>query len=656
MIGSTIGKYRIVDKLGRGGMGTVYRAIDETLDREVAVKVLNSDVDDATLMARFRAEAKTVARLNHPQIATIYEIYRSDTDVLMVMELIRGETLDRLSTRIGPLPPVQAASYVVQVLGALAHAHRAGIVHRDLKPANVMVTEEGTIKVMDFGIARVLGAEHLTMDGMLMGTPAYMAPEQVMGQDVDGRTDLYSVGVVFYRLLTGCLPFQADTPIAMVRKQLDDPPTPARSYRADLPEWCETILERALAKEPVDRFQTAEEFRSALVSAIGQSNAPAGMSGTEYMTAPFAAPAIAVRPAPIPAAPTPSHGLMPAELAALALAPTVLGEVTPVPKTAAGQAALPAAHTASSAAMQEGAPSVSLAIAATLGTPKPSSPRQSAGAGSRRGLYATAAVVGVVLLAGVLVRTALRGTPSAGPVDTTSPAAAVSVSEPAAAQPGDTGSAAETTPATEPATLPLTPDVAPAADGSSGRASSPGTQASGARRSPTVARGSTPPAGAGEPAVAPLESRPFTPTATVDTAVAAPAAAALPPLVFSAQTVLVDGGKPRQRDTTVQVANGAVTIAGKDTKVVTTVPLGSVVGFTVPNSKQPMWNSPNGPAEIVHLDGGAFGIFKGDQHWVSLRTDNLSLVWRVREQDSQRIVAGIEERLGKKVERISEPK
>ncbi len=111
MIGSTIGKYRIVDKLGRGGMGTVYRAIDETLDREVAVKVLNSDVDDATLMARFRAEAKTVARLNHPQIATIYEIYRSDTDVLMVMELIRGETLDRLSTRIGPLPPVQAASF-----------------------------------------------------------------------------------------------------------------------------------------------------------------------------------------------------------------------------------------------------------------------------------------------------------------------------------------------------------------------------------------------------------------------------------------------------------------------------------------------------------------------------------------------------------------
>ena len=263
-------------------------------------------------------------------------------------------------------------------------------------------------------------------------------------------------------------------------------------------------------------------------------------------------------------------------------------------------------------------------------------------------------------VAGVLVRTALRGTPSASPVDTTSPAVAatVSVSEPAAAQPGDTGSAAAPTPATEPATLPVaTPDVASApTDSSSGRPHCRGRSRQGAPATngcPRIA----PPAGAGEPAVVPLESKPFTPTATVDTAAAAPAAAALPPLVFSAQTVLVDGGKPRQRDTTVQVANGAVTIAGKDTKVVTTVPLGSVVGFTVLRIRSSRCGTHRGgPAEIVHLDGGAFGIFKGDQHWVSLRTDNLSLVWRVREQDSQRIVAGIEERLGKKVERISEPK
>ena len=269
MIGKTIGKYRIVDQLGRGGMGTVYQAVDETLDREVAVKVLNPGLQDSELMKRFRAEATTLAKLNHPEIATIHEIFRSDTDLLMVMELVRGETLDQLSQRSGPLPPERAAYLVAQVLGALGHAHQAGIVHRDLKPANIMVTDLGGIKIMDFGIARVAGAEHLTNDGHMMGTPAYMAPEQVMAKEVDGRADLYSCGVVFYRLLTGTLPFQADTAIGMVQKQLSDQPTPAHAHRADLPEWCETILDRALAKSPADRFQTAEEFRAALMSAIG---------------------------------------------------------------------------------------------------------------------------------------------------------------------------------------------------------------------------------------------------------------------------------------------------------------------------------------------------------------------------------------------------
>ena len=141
MIGQTIGKYRIVETLGRGGMGTVYKGIDETLDRPVAIKVLNPDLAEADVMKRFRAEATTLAKLNHPDIATIYEIYRSDTDLLMVMELIRGETLDKLIQRSAPLPPERAAYLTSQVLGALEHAHRAGIVHRDLKPTNVMVTE-----------------------------------------------------------------------------------------------------------------------------------------------------------------------------------------------------------------------------------------------------------------------------------------------------------------------------------------------------------------------------------------------------------------------------------------------------------------------------------------------------------------------------------
>ena len=141
-------------------------------------------------MRRFKAEATTLAKLNHPEIATIYELFRFDTNLLMVMELVRGETLEKLSERSGALQPARAAALIDRVLSALEHAHRAGIVHRDIKPANVMVTEHGGVKIMDFGIARVRGAEHLTNDGFMMGTPAYMPPEQVLGHDVDGRADL----------------------------------------------------------------------------------------------------------------------------------------------------------------------------------------------------------------------------------------------------------------------------------------------------------------------------------------------------------------------------------------------------------------------------------------------------------------------------------
>ena len=226
MIGRTVGKYKIVERLGRGGMGTVYKAVDETLDREVAIKVLNADFGDSDILKRFRAEAVTLARLNHPGIATLYELYRDGDELLMVMEFVRGETVHELSERLGALAPPQAAHLAMQVLDALSHAHRAGVVHRDLKPANLMITETGIVKVMDFGIARVLGTEHFTQGGYMMGTPAYMAPEQVLGGDIDGRADLYAVGVVLYRLLSGQLPFSADTAIAMVQKQVNDSPIP----------------------------------------------------------------------------------------------------------------------------------------------------------------------------------------------------------------------------------------------------------------------------------------------------------------------------------------------------------------------------------------------------------------------------------------------
>jgi serine/threonine-protein kinase len=250
-------------------MGTVYKAVDETLDREVAIKRLNPDLADPDVLKRFRAEAITLARLNHPHIATLFELTEHAGELLMVMEFVRGETFDEVSARAGAMPVDRAAQLCAQVLDALAYAHRAGVVHRDLKPANLMLTESGLAKVMDFGIARISGTEHLTNDGFMVGTPAYMSPEQVLGGEIDGRADLYAMGVVLYRLLTAQLPFKADSGIAMVHKQLNDPPTPVRQLRADLSVACEEVLTRALAKAPCDRYQTADDFRAALAALGG---------------------------------------------------------------------------------------------------------------------------------------------------------------------------------------------------------------------------------------------------------------------------------------------------------------------------------------------------------------------------------------------------
>ncbi len=270
---TTIGKYRIVDQLGRGAAGIVYRAFDNTLGREVALKILDPALTDSGALERFRAEATVLASLNHPGIATIYDLFPSGTDLLLVMELVRGETLEHLCDRIGPLPPNRASYIVDQILSALEHAHRAGVVHRDMKPANVIVTELGGIKIMDFGVASTRSGEQLPTDGYLVGTPAYMPPEQILGEAVDGRADLYAVGVLYYRLLTGALPFRANTSVDMFQQQIRMVPPPLGQHRADLPEWCDTIVQRALAKSPHDRFPSAGAFREALARAAGVASA-----------------------------------------------------------------------------------------------------------------------------------------------------------------------------------------------------------------------------------------------------------------------------------------------------------------------------------------------------------------------------------------------
>jgi serine/threonine protein kinase len=264
MVGQHIGKYRVTHQLGRGGMGTVYAALDETLHREVAVKVLNAGLDDPTVARRFRAEAVTVARLNHSGIATIYELLRHDDQWLMVMELVRGETLEQAIAAHGALPLPRAADVAMQVLNALAHAHGLGVIHRDLKPANVMLMPGGAVKIMDFGIARVAGGEQLTTAGFMMGTPAYMAPEQVMGREVDARSDLYAVGLVLFQMVTGELPFKGKTPVQIAQARLNETPVAVGSLRPDLPAWIGQVVDIALAREPEKRFRSALLFRDSI--------------------------------------------------------------------------------------------------------------------------------------------------------------------------------------------------------------------------------------------------------------------------------------------------------------------------------------------------------------------------------------------------------
>ena len=273
MIGKTVAQYRILEPLGSGAMGVVYKAIDETLRREVAIKVLTAERATPSVLSRFQVEASAGARLNHPAIAAVYELFRHDGELIMVMEFVRGETLEQICSRTGPIPVDDAVYLTDQVLWALEHAHAAGVVHGDIKPANIMVTGDSAIKITDFGTARVVADEEPGAAGHLMGTPAYMAPEQLLGESVDGRADLYAVGVMFYRLLTGTLPFVAATTFAMARKQLSEVPASLGADHDGLPGWCDLIATRALAKGVGDRFQTAQQFRDALRTSAGWTTA-----------------------------------------------------------------------------------------------------------------------------------------------------------------------------------------------------------------------------------------------------------------------------------------------------------------------------------------------------------------------------------------------
>jgi serine/threonine-protein kinase len=272
MIGYTVGSYKITEKIGEGGMGSVFKGIDMMLEREVAIKVLRPELSrQPNLVERFRSEAVTLARLNHPNIATLYSFIRQGDDFFMVMEYVRGETLESLIRRSGRLACEPAVALFCQALEGIEHAHRFGVIHRDIKPANLMLTDEGTVKVMDFGIARALGTGRITKTGHLIGTIEYMSPEQVRGQETDTRSDIYSLGILLYEMLTGRVPFTSTSEYELMRAQIEGAPPPPSTFVVELPLPVEQAIMRALAKKTEARFHTAGEFRAVLLPALGEA-------------------------------------------------------------------------------------------------------------------------------------------------------------------------------------------------------------------------------------------------------------------------------------------------------------------------------------------------------------------------------------------------
>ena len=275
MIGNVVGNYKITETLGEGGMGAVYKGVDLMLEREVAIKMLRPELSrQPQIVERFRSEAVTLAKLNHPNIATLHSFFRQNDDFFMVMEFVRGETLDSLIRRLGAMPLGQALALFCQALEGIGQAHLLGIIHRDIKPANMMLTEKGSIKVMDFGIARVLGTSRMTKQGMVVGTIEYMAPEQVQGLETDARSDIYSLGILLYEMLTGRVPFSSENEFQVMKAQIEEAPTPPRAYAPHIPLAVEKALMRALAKRPEARFQTISEFRAAIEEGMRHAALP----------------------------------------------------------------------------------------------------------------------------------------------------------------------------------------------------------------------------------------------------------------------------------------------------------------------------------------------------------------------------------------------
>src|SRR3954452_6428764 len=293
------GRYRLEERIGSGGMSTVYRAFDETLERWVAIKILPQTREAAPVqLERFRREARTVARLSHPNVVTVIDAGEDDGHPFIVFEYVDGDTLKALIKRGGPLPVVEAVAYAIEIGRGLMAAHSERLVHRDVKPQNVLIDPDGRAKVTDFGISRSLDSDGLTATGRVLGTTDYVAPEQALGEDVTEQSDVYSLGICLFEMLTGKVPFTAESQVGVAMKHVRDPLPDVQSLRPELSSARAAIVERATAKETRNRYADAGEMVDDLERALGIEAARAGATNGEATSVLRALPSDAGNVAP----------------------------------------------------------------------------------------------------------------------------------------------------------------------------------------------------------------------------------------------------------------------------------------------------------------------------------------------------------------------
>src|SRR3954468_18248806 len=283
MIGTVLsGRYRLEAKLGSGGMSTVYLARDQTLDRQVAVKVMHREMSEqADQLERFRQEARSVAKLSHPNVVSVIDAGEDGGHPYIVFEYVEGETLKQRISRIGALDVQEAIAYAIEIARGLSIAHGRNLVHRDIKPQNVLIDDEGRAKLTDFGISRQLEQDGMTATGRVLGTTAYVAPGKAMGHGADPRSDIYSLGVVLYEMLVGQVPFHADSQVGVAMKHVNEELPDVQQRRPELSAAAAMVVERATAKDPAQRYQEVGDLIDDLSTALEVEAARAGSTTGE---------------------------------------------------------------------------------------------------------------------------------------------------------------------------------------------------------------------------------------------------------------------------------------------------------------------------------------------------------------------------------------